>query len=107
MADIRLVTHEEVPEEGTGKIIALRHPITDYDFKLALFQVKGKYYAIANDCGRCMGNLGTGKLNGLYVSCPQDDTPWSIKNGLCKFDRTQSVSSHKIRVEDDGLYTNI
>ena len=107
MAEVELVKLEEAPQEGTGKIIDVEHPITAYDFHLALFQVREKFYALDNECGRCSGKLGKGKLNGMYVFCPQDDTPWNVKNGLCKFDRTRSVPSYKIWVENGTLFTNI
>ena len=107
MAEVQLATLENVPEEGTGKVIDVEHPITAFDFQLALFQVNGKFYALDNECVRCGGKLGRGKLNGMYVMCPQDDTPWNIKSGLCKFDRTRSVPSYKVRMENDILYTNI
>ena len=107
MAEVQISKLEDVPDEGTGKTIDIEHPITAFDFHLALFQVNAKFYALDNECGRCGGKLGRGKLNGMYVICPQDDTPWNIKNGLCKFDRTRSVPSYKIRVEKDALFTNI
>ena len=107
MAEIELATLDDAPEEGTGKIIDIEHPITAYDFHLALFQVKAKFYAVDNACGRCSGKLGQGKLNGMYIICPQDDTPWNIKNGLCRFDRNRSIPSYKVRLENGTLYTNI
>ena len=107
MAEILLVMLKDAPEEGTGKTIDIEHPLTAYDFHLALFQVNSKFYALDNECGRCSGKLGRGKLSGMYVFCPQDDTPWNIKNGLCKFDRTRSVPSYKVRLENGALYTNI
>ena len=107
MAEVKIVSVDEAPSEGTGKIIHVEHPITDWDIYLAVFQVKGKFYAIENECRRCSGKLGLGKLNGMYVACPQDDTLWNVRNGLCKFDHSQSVSSFKIRVENGTLITNL
>tara|TARA_B100000686_G_scaffold353120_1_gene457438 strand:- start:1959 stop:2282 length:324 start_codon:yes stop_codon:yes gene_type:complete len=107
MAEVKILPLIEAPAEGTGKMIQIEHPITAWEIKLAVFQVKGKFYAIENECRRCSGNLGLGTLNGMYVSCPKDDTPWNVRNGLCKFDRTQSVSSFRVHVTDDTLITNL
>ena len=107
MAEVKITLLTDAPTEGTGKMIHIEHPITAWDICLAVFQVKGKFYAIENECRRCSGNLGLGKLEGMYVSCPKDDTLWNVKNGLCKFDRTQSVSSYRVRVEKDALITNL
>ena len=73
MAEIQLATLKNAPEEGTGKILDLEHPITAYDFQLALFQVNAKFYALDNSCARCGGKLGRGKLDGMYIFCPQDN----------------------------------
>ena len=103
MAEVKIANLDEVPEEGTGKVVEFEHPLTGYEYSIALFQVKNKFHALKNECKRCSGHLGNGQLNGYYISCPRDDTPWNIKNGLCKFDKTLSMPSYKVQKKDDGL----
>jgi|TARA_B110000438_G_scaffold228994_1_gene223680 nitrite reductase/ring-hydroxylating ferredoxin subunit len=103
MAEVRLVDLKDAPEEGTAKLIAFEHPVTYMDYEVALFQVNGKFYSLLNECKRCCGYLGEGKLEGMYVICPRDDTPWNVRTGLCKFDKSQSTSSYKVQTKDDGL----
>ncbi len=103
MAEVKIADLSEAPAEGTGKVIEFEHPITCYEYGIALFQVKGKFYALTNECKRCSGHLGIGELNGYYAICPRDETPWNVKNGLCKFDKTLSTPSYKVQIKDGGL----
>jgi nitrite reductase/ring-hydroxylating ferredoxin subunit len=103
MAEVKIADLSDAPEEGTGKVIEFEHPLTGYEYGIALFQVKGKFYSITNECKRCSGQLGIGKMNGLYVICPRDDTPWNVRNGLCKFNKSLSMSTYKVQIKDGGL----
>lgn len=107
MAEVILCSLEDAPEEGTGRTITFEHPITAIDLAVSLFRVEGEFYALADRCKRCMGKLGEGTVNGMYVTCPKDDTPWHVKKGLCKFDRTQSIPSYRVWVENGQLKANL
>ena len=103
MAEVKIASLRDAPGEGTGKVIEFEHPVTGYEYGIALFKVMGKFYALTNECKRCSGHLGIGELNGYYVFCPRDDTPWNIKNGLCKFNKSHATTSYKVQIKDEIL----
>lgn len=107
MSEVRILSLADAPEENKGKQITFEHPFTCIEYKIALFLVKGRYYGIVDTCKNCNGSLGRGFLNGLYVTCPEDETPWNIKNGSCKFDRTSILPTYRVKVQEDGLYIEI
>ena len=107
MADVKITTISEGPEEGKGKTFSFSHPITEFPYDIALFQVNGKYYALPDLCGKCPGSLGEGTLDGMYVLCSKDQTPWHIKHGLCRYNRNQGLPSYKVKVENQDLIITI
>lgn len=107
MSQVQISTLADAPEEGKGKQIIFEHPYTCIEYKIGLFLVNGRYYGITDTCKYCNGSLGRGALNGLYVLCPEDETPWNIKTGACKFDRTSILPTYRVKVQDDGLFIEI
>ena len=97
----------EVPEEGTGKTLSFEHPFTYIQYDLGIFRVKGRLHVITDRCKFCGGSLGRGELNGLYISCTKEEHAWSVKTGVCKHDRTNSMPIYKVQEQEDGIYINI
>jgi len=69
MSEVKILEMSEVPPENEGKLVRFDHPFTTYPYSLGIFHVKGRYFAITDECRACGGSLGKGKLNGMYVSC--------------------------------------
>jgi len=107
MAEVRISTLENAPPEGTGIRIDLVHPLTEFEYQLALFHVEGKFYVLTDKCKNCNGNLSAGTLNGMYIACPMQGHPWHIKTGLLKYDRSRSLPSYRVAIKEDGLYIEI
>lgn len=98
---------ESAPAEGEAKKIIHKHSYTEYTYELALFQLDGKYYALTDQCKLCEGSLGNGIVMGKYIACQKDNCQWSIKKGICKFNRSNVTPSYRVTVEEDGLYIEI
>jgi nitrite reductase/ring-hydroxylating ferredoxin subunit len=43
----------------------------------------------------------------MYVICPRDETPWHVRTGLCRFNRTSSLPTYKVRMENEDLIITI
>ncbi len=107
MSKVKLSEIADAPEEGQGKQIHLRHPYTEIDYVLALFQVEGKYYCMADPCKSCEGSLAKGLLRGMFAFCSREECGWNIKKGYCKWNRSESTPIYKVIREEDGLYIEI
>jgi len=103
MAEIKISSIADGPQDGQAQTVSFYHPVTEYPYNIALFHIKGKYYALPDECKRCNGSLGKGTLHGMFILCPQDETPWNIKTGLCRYDRTQAMPSYRVKVQDEDL----
>ena len=60
---------------GTGKTIEVE------GVSLALFNVDGTYFAMANACTHVGGALGEGALNGKEVTCPLHGAKFDVTCG--------------------------
>lgn len=107
MSEVKIASVSEAPEEGKAKKLSFDHPYTDIHYDLALLKVDGNYYVLTNDCKRCNGKLADGVIEGMYIICPADETPWHIRTGLCRFNRSMSMPTYKVKVENDALFINI
>ncbi|MFQ5451434.1 MAG: Rieske (2Fe-2S) protein [Nitrospinaceae bacterium] len=107
MSLVKIADLPDAPEEGRGKTIHLEHPFTYLKYDIGLFQVEGRYYAITDECKKCGGSLGRGRLMGLFAICRNQECAWNIKKGYCKFDRTTVLPTYRVNVQEDGLYINI
>jgi nitrite reductase/ring-hydroxylating ferredoxin subunit len=107
MSTVKISDLADAPEEGTGKIIALEHPLTEIEYDLALYRVDGKFYVITDKCKICQGSLIMGELNGMFASCSKRECLWNIRKGYCKFDRTRVMPTYKVSQQEDGLYIEI
>ncbi len=107
MTTVHLSSLEDAPEEGAGKRIHFEHPLTEIEYDVGLFCVKGKYYAITDDCKHCQNSLALGELNGLYASCLHEDHAWNVKSGVCKYNRSETLPTYRVTIQDEGLYIEI
>ncbi len=107
MSEVKILEMSEAPPENDGKPVTFTHPYTNFPYSLGIFYVKGRYFAITDECRSCGSSLGKGKLNGMYVSCIMEEHPWNVKSGICKFNRTLVTPTYRVTVKEDGLYIEI
>ena len=107
MSKLKISELSDVPPEGTGKQINFKHQYTEIDYVLGLFQVKGIFYCITDQCRCCEGSLGKGVLRGMFAFCNKDECGWNIKKGYCKFNHSDTTPRYKVAIDPDGLYIEI
>ena len=84
MSTVKISEISDAPKEGKGRQIHLRHPYTEIDYILGLFQVEGKYYCITDLCKSCEGSLGKGILRGMFAFSNKEQSECLASNTLLR-----------------------
>ena len=95
---VRVASVDEIPE-GERRW---------FDFEeetLVVFNVGGKFYAIADVCTHDGGPLGDGDLDGYAVECPRHGARFDIRDGdVLSLPAVVPVPCYRTRVEGNDLY---
>ncbi|MFT5042971.1 MAG: 3-phenylpropionate/trans-cinnamate dioxygenase ferredoxin subunit [Planctomycetota bacterium] len=71
---------------------------------VALFNVEGKVYVIADDCSHVGGPLSEGEVAGTIVTCPYHGATFDLTNGEAKSAPASApVTSYQVRIEGDEI----
>jgi 3-phenylpropionate/trans-cinnamate dioxygenase ferredoxin component len=72
---------------------------------VVVFNVNGRFYAIADLCTHDGGPLEDGKLEGYEVECPRHGARFDVRTGaaLC-LPAVVPVPTYAVKVEDDTIY---
>jgi 3-phenylpropionate/trans-cinnamate dioxygenase ferredoxin subunit len=89
----------EIPVNGS-KLVEVE------DIRIALFNLDGQIYAIADVCTHDGGPLVEGEiLNGHEVKCPRHGARFDIRTGAAlSFPAFEPTESYAVRVEGDDVY---
>ena len=74
---------------------------------VGLFNVDGKFYAIANGCMHRGGPLGDGHLEGTKVTCPWHALDFDVKTGECSTMPGSKQKTFKVKTEHDEIYVEL
>lgn len=79
-----------------------------HDFEeesVIVFNVDGRYYAIADLCTHDDGPLGDGNLEGVEVECPRHGARFDIRTGkaLC-MPAVTGVPTFEVRIRDGSIW---
>lgn len=107
MSYVKLSEITDGPQDGEGVRIHLEHPFTMIKYDIGLFQLDGKIYAITDKCKKCGGSLARGTIRGRFAFCNNQECGWNLKSGVCKFDRSSSLPTYKVSVQEDGYFINL
>ena len=87
---------------GEGKTIEVE------GVSLALFNVDGTYFAIANTCTHVGGPLGEGALIGKEVTCPLHGAQFDVTSGKVLGGPARSdVKSFPVSLEGDDVMVEV
>ena len=75
--------------------------------KLALFKVKGGFFAISNLCLHRGGPLSEGQLNDYNVTCPWHGWKYDVRTGAFEIIPTLKVKAYRVEEKDGNLYIEI
>ena len=74
---------------------------------IALFNLKGKFYAIDNHCLHRGGPLADGHVEGSMVTCPWHAWQFDVKTGECHTMPGEGQKSYKVKIENGEVYVDI
>lgn len=97
---VRAAAAAEIPK-GQGKTV-------EVDGKqIALFNVRGTFYAVANECKHQGGPLGEGELDGCVVTCPWHGWTYDVTTGVSPDDADTAVDRYAVKVEGDDVWVAV
>lgn len=75
--------------------------------KLALFKVKGGFYAVSNLCLHRGGPLSEGELDAYRVTCPWHGWKYDVRTGAFDIIPTLKVKSYRVEEKDGEVFIDI
>ena len=90
----------DVPED-TGQAVDLSGK------SIALFNSKGKFYAMDNHCPHRGGPLADGYLEGKTVTCPWHAWQFDITNGACDTMEGAKQTCYATKIENDEVWVEL
>ncbi len=84
---------------GTGTVVDAQGTA------IALFNIGGTFYAIANACTHRGGPLGEGSLDGSIVTCPWHGSTFDVTSGQVVGGPARTpVATYPVRVRGDDVF---
>ena len=88
--------------EGKGKKVSVNGK------DIALFNVKGNFFAIDAKCTHAGAPLANGTIKDLCVDCPWNHSVFDLKTGAVKQGpATKPVTVYKTKVEEDDVLVDM
>ncbi len=76
--------------------------------RIALFNLQGTYYAIADTCPHKGGPLSEGRVQGTMVTCPWHGATFDITNGnVLSPPADEQVKSYRVQIDGDEISIEI
>ena len=76
--------------------------------RIALFNLDGEFYALADDCTHEGGPLSEGEIRGDEVECPWHGSRFDIKSGKVTLDpASEDVARYSVRVAGENVEVEI
>jgi 3-phenylpropionate/trans-cinnamate dioxygenase ferredoxin subunit len=78
------------------------------DHEVALCNVGGEIYALANMCTHDGGPLGQGVLLGAEIECPRHGARFDVRTGAVKaLPAIMPIPAYEVKVEGDAVYVDV
>ena len=101
MAEVKVAQVSQVAS-GTGTVVSAEGRA------IAVFNVGGTFYALANECTHMGGPLGKGRLDGTTVTCPWHGSQFDVTSGeVKKGPARKPVATYPVRVQGDDVFVQI
>ena len=101
MAFVKAARVGDVPE---GHAITVE--VNDQD--IALCNVDGEFYAVANVCTHDGGPLGSGHLYGDQIECPRHGARFEVKTGAVKsLPAIVPIETYEVKVVGDEILVDV
>jgi len=77
------------------------------DQKIAIANINGSFYAIANECPHKGGPLGDGCLKGELLKCPWHDWHFNVITGENDQSENVKLKTYRLAIEDERIWVLI
>ncbi|HSR48535.1 MAG TPA: non-heme iron oxygenase ferredoxin subunit [Anaerolineales bacterium] len=78
------------------------------DLAIAVFQVAGNYYAIADVCTHDDGPLAEGDLNGATIECPRHGARFDLATGKAtRLPAVVDIAAYPVRLAADEIQVGL
>lgn len=99
MAFQRAVRRDEIPA-GAVREVRLEEQT------IALANVDGKFYAVANTCLHRGGPLGQGELKGGILTCPWHGWQYEVSTGRVTFNPEMRAATYPVELRGDEVWVD-
>ena len=100
MKFVKVMSEEDLPI-GKSAIISAGED------EIALFNYKGKYYAIANKCPHRGAPLGEGRIEEGIVICPNHEWRFKLENGANMQNPELFIPTYPVKVKNENIYIGL
>ncbi len=77
------------------------------DKEIALFNYKGKYYALSNTCPHKGSPLGEGRIEEGIIICPGHEWRFNLETGDCMQNPYMKIEAYPVRVKNEFIYVGL
>ena len=96
---VRVANASEVPAGGAKAFRSGRHEV-------AIFNVGGEFYALANTCPHQGGPIADGFLEGALITCPWHAWCFDVRTGKMTLGEFARIDRFAVRREGDEIYVS-
>jgi pyruvate oxidase len=100
MKYVKVMSEEDLPI-GKSAIISAGED------EIALFNYKGKYYAVANKCPHRGAPLGEGRIEEGIVICPNHEWRFKLENGANMQNPELFIPTYPVKVRNENIYIGL
>jgi 3-phenylpropionate/trans-cinnamate dioxygenase ferredoxin subunit len=94
---VAVATTDEIPN-GTRKLLEVDGRA------IAVFNIAGTYYCIADVCSHDDGPVAEGELDGTEIECPRHGARFDVRSGkVLSFPAIVDIPAYPVRVEDGDV----
>ncbi len=98
--NLEYITVAHVDELGNGE----RMLIEVDDETIAVFNIAGDYYAIADVCSHDGGPVAEGELEGFEIVCPRHGAKFDLRNGkVLTLPAIVDIPAYPVRIEGSEI----
>ncbi len=98
---IAVATTDELPN-GARKIVEIDGRA------IAVFNIAGAYYAIADVCSHDDGPVAEGDLHDYEIECPRHGAHFDVRTGkVLSFPAIVDIPAYPVKVEDDDILVGL
>jgi 3-phenylpropionate/trans-cinnamate dioxygenase ferredoxin subunit len=98
---VAVATQDELPN-GARKLVEIDGRA------LAVFNIAGEYFAIADVCSHDDGPVAEGDLDGYEIECPRHGARFDVRNGdVLSFPAIVGIPAYPVKVEGDEILVGL